>query len=92
MQVRWTQPAVADLTGIFDYLSEHQSSELAERVIRTVVEAAESLRAFPKKGRLGRELDTRELVMQRYPYIVIYTLKPDALEILTVLHTSRKFP
>ena len=92
MQVRWTHSAVADLTGIFDYLSEHQSSDLAERVIRAVFEAAQSLGAFPKKGRTGREPDTRELVIQRYPYIVIYTLKEDALEILTVLHTSRKFP
>jgi toxin ParE1/3/4 len=92
MQVRWTQPAVADLTGIFEYLSEHQSSDLAERVIRTLFEAAESLGAMPKKGRPGREPDTRELVIQRYPYIVFYTLKEDALEILRVLHTSRKFP
>jgi plasmid stabilization system protein ParE len=59
MQVRWTHPAVADLTGIFDYLAEHQSHDLAERVISTLFEAAESLGAMPKKGRPGRETDTR---------------------------------
>jgi toxin ParE1/3/4 len=92
MQVRWSQPAVADLTGIFEYLSEHRSSDLAESVIRTLFEAAESLGAMPKQGRPGREPDTRELVVQRYPYIVFYTLQQDALEILRVLHTSQRFP
>lgn len=92
MQVRWTEQAVADLTGIFEYLSEHHSHDLAVRVIRALFEAVESLGGFPGRGRLGRESDTRELVIQRYPYIVIYTLKPDAAEILTVFHTSRRFP
>ena len=39
-----------------------------------------------------REPDTRELVIQRYPYIVVYELRADAVAILRVLHTSQQWP
>lgn len=92
MRVRWTQPAVSDLTGICDYLESHESTAVAERVAQTIYGAAESLAPFPKKGRSGREPNTRELVIQRYPYILVYELRPDAIGILRVLHSSQKFP
>ena len=92
MHIRWTQPAVYDLTGICDYLEKHESAALAERVAQAVYDAAHSLSPFPKKGRPGREPDTRELIIQRYPYIVVYELRADAVAILRVLHTSQQWP
>lgn len=92
MRICWTQPAVDDLTVICDYLQEHESPALAQRVAQTVYGAAQSLSQFPKKGRPGREPDTRELVIQRYPYIVVYRVRADAVEIIRVLHTSQRWP
>jgi toxin ParE1/3/4 len=92
MHIRWTQPAVSDLTGICDYLEKHETAALAQRVAQAVYDAAHSLAPFPKKGRLGREPDTRELVIQHHPYIVVYELRADAVQILRVLHTSQQWP
>jgi plasmid stabilization system protein ParE len=66
MRIRWTSPAVSDLTGIYDDLETYETRELAQRIAEAIYGAAESLRLFPKKGRIGREPDTRELVIQRY--------------------------
>jgi plasmid stabilization system protein ParE len=71
MRVRWTQPAAGDLTAICDYLEYHESPALARRVAQAVYSAVQSLSPFPAKGRRGRLPETRELLIQRYPYIVI---------------------
>lgn len=92
MHIRWTEPAVSDLTGICDYLQEYESPALARTVAKTVYRAAQSLSKFPMKGRIGREAYTRELVINRYPYIVVYRLQADSVHILRILHASQQWP
>ncbi|HST36458.1 MAG TPA: type II toxin-antitoxin system RelE/ParE family toxin, partial [Allosphingosinicella sp.] len=58
----------------------------------TVVElrdAIRSLRAFPNRGRKGREDGTRELVHHRLPFIIVYRTKEDVVEILHIWHSSQ---
>lgn len=43
-------------------------------------------------GRKGRLEETRELVIVDTPYIVVYRVKDDKVEILRVLHSAQKFP
>ena len=92
MRIRWTQPAVSDLTGICDYLEVNENPTLAHRVAQAIFDAAHSLVPFPNKGRPGHEPGTRELVIQRFPYLVVYELSDNAIEILRVLHTSQQWP
>ena len=47
---------------------------------------------MPFRGRLGREEGTRELVISRLPYIVIYRVKDDAVEILYIYHGAQHRP
>jgi plasmid stabilization system protein ParE len=42
------------------------------------------------RGRLGREPGTREPVGTRLPYVVVYTVREDAVWIVRVLHTARE--
>ena len=63
MRIRWTQSALSDLIGICDYLEAQESPAFAARVAQAVHSAAYSLAHYPKKGRTGREPDTRELVI-----------------------------
>lgn len=41
---------------------------------------------------LGRIEGTRELVFADIPYIVPYRVTPSAVEVLTEMHTARKWP
>jgi plasmid stabilization system protein ParE len=36
--------------------------------------------------------NTRELVLVPLPFIVVYRVKPEALEIIRVLHGSQRWP
>jgi len=50
------------------------------------------LLAQPASGRPGRVIGTRELVIGGLPYVVPYRVRDNDIEILRVLHTSRRFP
>jgi toxin ParE1/3/4 len=88
MRLRWTPASADDLEGIADYLALHFPS-LRQKTLHAVWEAIASLRSFPYRGRAGREEGTRELVITGLPYIVIYRLKGDAVEILRIYHGAQ---
>ncbi|MBA3040509.1 MAG: type II toxin-antitoxin system RelE/ParE family toxin [Alphaproteobacteria bacterium] len=89
-ELRWTQTAVQDLDDIGSYIAE-DSPRSAEAIVRRLVEAAAFLAYYPEIGRLGRVAGTRELVVAGTPYIIVYRVQA-AIEILTILHTARKWP
>jgi ParE toxin of type II toxin-antitoxin system, parDE len=53
---------------------------------RQHVVAGAQLLMFPNRGRLGKKEGTRELVMSPLPYIVVYTVRGDAIYIVRILH------
>lgn len=91
MRVRWTSPAARDLARIGDYIAEHDTGA-AKRVVERIWRRASDLAAAPLMGRRGRVENTRELVVGRYPYIVVYRIAGETVEIVAVLHTSRQWP
>jgi len=64
----------------------------ARRVIDQIKIAVERLARLPSLGRPGRVTGTRELVIPGIPYIVPYRVKRDAIQIITVMHTSQRWP
>jgi toxin ParE1/3/4 len=97
MKVRWTDPAQTDLFGILDYIARDDPAA-AERVERRLVNAVSSLAQQPRRGRPGRVEGTRELVIPRLLFIVIYRIVerplPTASEIavMRILHGARCWP
>lgn len=63
----------------------------AERTAKRIVEAVERLADFPASGRPGRMPHTRELVVSGTPFILPYRIRGEVVEILGVLHDSRKW-
>ena len=47
---------------------------------------------FPEIGRPGRIDGTRELIIQRTPYIVAYRIATKSIRILRVLHGAQMWP
>ena len=71
MRVRWTEPAVRDLTGICDYIEARSGAETARRVALRIYERVSALEHSPYGGRVGRVPGTREVVFSGLPYIGI---------------------
>jgi toxin ParE1/3/4 len=92
MLVRWTDPAARDLTHICDYIEEHDSSTTARRVAISIYDRVSALAEFPERGRPGRRAGTRELVFGGLPYLAVYRLKGDLVEILRILHGAQVWP
>jgi toxin ParE1/3/4 len=91
MKLRWLTAALADLRAIKDYISE-ENPAAAQRVIENIRIETGILIIQPSIGRVGRIADTRELVINQYPYIVAYREHGDEVHILAVVHTSRLWP
>jgi toxin ParE1/3/4 len=91
MRIRWTPAAAADLEQIKDYLTEHMP-EYTESTVLRLYASVRSLKAMPNRGRNGREAGTRELVLTPLPYIVVYRINGDAVEILHLHHGSQDRP
>jgi len=92
MRIRWTQLAAGDLTQVCDYIEEHDGSEAARRVALSIYQRIETLLKFPQRGRLGRKTGTRELVLPELPYLVVYRIREDVIEISRILHGAQKWP
>jgi toxin ParE1/3/4 len=91
MKLRWLTAALADLRAIKDYISE-ENPAAAQRIIENIRIETRILIKQPNIGRAGRVADTRELVINQYPYIVAYCEHGDEIHILAVVHTSRLWP
>ncbi len=91
MRVRWLRRALRNLESIYEYM-EKDNPEAAQKVIMKIRVGVNKLADFPLSGRSGRVESTRELIIGNTPYIVIYRVKSNAVEILRVLHSARQFP
>ena len=92
MQVRWSIPAAEDLENICEWI-ERDNPEAARRVARTTYDECDRLKDFPNLGRTSRRMAGRlELTFAPLPYIVVYQVKPDAIEISRIFHGAQDWP
>ncbi len=90
MKVIWTPEAVQDLADIVDYIATDNPRAAAEMDERLGMSAAR-LADHPKMGRPGKIPGTRELVPHE-SYRMVYEIDDDAVWILAVVHTARRWP
>jgi len=64
----------------------------AIRMIERIRAAVTRLAGSPALGRPGRAAGTRELVIPHTPDIVPYRGKGDVVQIITILHSSQRWP
>ena len=89
MTIRWTVEAADNLDEIFDYLNDELPA-LAQSTMIAVHDVVESLREMPRRGRLGPEPGTREILVLKLPYLISYFVHEEGVvEILHIHHTSR---
>ena len=92
MQLRWSTPAADDLQHICEWI-ERDNPEAARRVARTIYDECARLTDFPYIGRVSRRMPgRRELIFAPLPYIVVYQVKQDAVEISRIFHGAQDWP
>ena len=91
MQVRWLRRALMNLDDEAAYIAHDSPRSAADFVVHLRASAA-MLADHPTMGRPGRIAGTRELVVARFHYILPYRVRGQAVEILRVFHTARKWP
>ena len=91
MKIKWTRPAQRDLRKAVEYIVE-DSPMAAKSMSQRIRHASLMLAEHPGMGRPGRVKGTRELIVPGLPFTLPYREKGGAIEILRVMHTSRKWP
>lgn len=91
MKIEWSWFAVEDRTSIFDYI-EQDDPRSAIAVDERIMEQTANLARFPEYGRPGRVAGTRELVINKTPFIVAYRVQKGVVRILRVLHGAQAWP
>ena len=91
MELRWTENAAADLERISNYLFE-QTPERAAELAQRIYDAPAELLKFPHRGRPGKKRETRELVLSSLPYLIVYRITGETVQILRILHGAQKWP
>jgi len=89
MRIRWTTPALNDFKAISHRIEQDRNLDTANRVCRAIYDALQTLRRHPDSGRPGTKEGTRELVISKLPYIAVYRVTVDAVEILHIWHGAQ---
>jgi addiction module RelE/StbE family toxin len=101
LRLRWTSDATADLESIIRYIRQNNPRqkpdkwyappplEAARRVANRILREVRRLRSMPFSGRDGVAEGTRELVIPRLPWVVVYRVtgsgvSGDTVEILRI--------
>jgi len=91
VELNWTTGALRDLDDAGAYIAQ-ANLEAAKEMAERVQDAVEYLVNHPALGRPGRLHATRELVVSGTPFIVVYRVRLDLIQVLRVLHHARKWP
>jgi toxin ParE1/3/4 len=91
MIVRYSTSARTDIQSIYDYIAQ-ENLQIAARVAATIEQSITRLAMFPLSGRNGAVETTRELVIPRLPYIAVYRITTESVEIIAVFHAAQNKP
>lgn len=69
-----------------------RSPSAADRVVGTILKAANGLTSFPLMGKLGALAGTRERLVTRYPYRIVYRVEEDTIVVLRIVHGAQQWP
>ena len=95
MRLNWTDLADTDLEKIEARIAQENSPIVAIDVVMNIIDSTHLiLRDHPRASGQGRLKNTRELVIDGVPFIVIYreNISTNCIEVLRVLHDAQQWP
>lgn len=91
MKLKWTRLALQDMRHLHEYIAEDNPAAAGQMVSR-ISDAVQNLKKHPRMGREGRCLGTRELILAKTPYSVVYVFAKNEIQIVSVIHASMRWP
>jgi toxin ParE1/3/4 len=91
MRIKGVRRAWFDFEEAVGFIAR-DNPEAARKMARRIREAARLLAEHPGAGRPDRVPGPRELVNGGTPFILPYRVKDNTVQVLRVLHSSRKWP
>lgn len=89
--VIWTQPAIADLKHIHDFIAE-DSEHYAKKVAQEIRAKTDILNRLPEIGKTVPEVGKPEIQeLHIYSYRIMYEVTDEACYILAVIHQRKDF-
>jgi toxin ParE1/3/4 len=92
MEIRWSLPAAEDLDPICAWI-ERDNPGAAKQVASTIYNGIAQLKHLPGMGRSSTRINGwRELTFSPLPYIAVYRIKQDTIEIARIYHGAQDWP
>lgn len=88
MKLRWTRLALADFEQAHDRIAQ-DNPQAARQIAERILAATETLLEYPRIGRVGEDEDSREWRVAKTPYLLVYAIRDDVIELWRVWHLSR---
>ena len=84
-QVAFTSRAEEDIKGIYAFIADRDGPDIAETILNRFIQARDSLRELPDRGRIPPELKRVNILSYREiqvsPYRVVYQVSKAAHEV-----------
>jgi len=88
MRLRLSDPARADLDGIWEYTARRWSVDQAEAYLRAINQALALLRDNPRLGRNAGGVKPGYFKFPALSHVIYYRLPSGTLDVIRVLHKS----
>ena len=90
LTVKWTIPAFQDFMIYVNYYRKEAGVLISSKFADELEHSLILLSTMPNISRPGRKINTRQYVMQKFPFIIEFRIVNNNLEILAFLHQKRK--
>ena len=88
VRLRYTLPALTDLTSVLDYIAAH-SPQSARRVQSRIKALTDLLLLHPYIGRRTNDPAIRRMTVASYPYLIFYEVTENEVIIHAIRHGAR---
>jgi toxin ParE1/3/4 len=85
----WAPKAQRDLIDIWGYFAEASSTDIADRLLRNLGNAAERLKDHPFSGRPRDDIANGLRSLLVHPHVIIHRVTKTTVEIARILHERR---
>jgi toxin ParE1/3/4 len=90
-RIIWAPAAKRDLRDIWYYFVDVASREVADRLLRDIIQTSERIRQRPQAGRTRDEVLPGLRSVLVHPYVLFYRVNSTAIEVVRVVHQRRNF-